>query len=501
MFNIKRNFYGKLIFLLVFIFVVQSFSACSSKNSNNNNNETNDGENTTSADSSAETTEQAISDDVPELNFNGETVSILYRDYMQYEVTAEAENGDVINDAVYRRNAKIEDRFNIKFNMISTKGAWDYKDDFENKVKNSVSAGDNEFEIIDGYAAYILELTFGGYLNNWKDIPYIGFDKPWWNQNFINEMTINGKLYFLTGDLALSTIWESNALFFNKVMWQNYGFENPYNMVKAGKWTLDNMAQITRQVSKDLNGDGKFDESDLYGYVTDTYNQVDAYTIALDAPVTAKGNDGLPQFIIDQPRYTEAFTKLYDFMRGDVSTFAGNKQPTSTDIYSMYRPMFQNQQALILAEYLGNSSQMRGFDFDFGILPFPKYDENQAEYKTMPQNGYTMFCTPVTIQNPEKIGAVTEAMAAESYKTVLPAFYDVALKTKYARDDESAEMIDIIRDGISFNFGIEYAFTIGGSNNWRGLVTDKNSNITSWVDKNLPKLQLGLEKVLAIYEQ
>ena len=187
-------------------------------------------------------------------------------------------------------------------------------------------------------------------------------------------------------------------------------------------------------------------------------------------------------------------------MRENISTYAGTLQPTATDIYSMYRPMFQEQRALILAEYLGNASQMRSYEFDFGILPFPKLDDNQERYKTAPQNGYTMFCTPVTVQNTEKVGAVIEALAAETGKDVLPAFYEIALKTKFARDEESSEMIDIIREGISYNFGTEYGWCLAGAHPWRNMVTDKNKNIVSWLDKNMPRLEKAIAKILSTYE-
>jgi hypothetical protein len=150
---------------------------------------------------------------VPALNFNGDSVSVLFRDdgIWYEEMYSEAQNGDTINDAVYKRNLSVEERFNVKFKMTAVPGAWSYKDDFLKLVRNTISAGDNEFEIVCGYAAYIVDLTSGNFFNNWRDIPYLDFDKPWWNSKFVSEMTVNNKLYFLTGDLALSTIWEANV--------------------------------------------------------------------------------------------------------------------------------------------------------------------------------------------------------------------------------------------------------------------------------------------------
>ena len=495
----KKIFFTRIVIL--FLLAVILLQSCA-KSSDNTADDDNIDENNSAEGNDIEE-QPIITDDLPDgLNFNGETFTILYRDYMNYETYAEAETGEVINDAVYRRNAYVEERLNIKFNMVPIQGAWDHKDSFLAKVRNTVSAGDDEYDMINGYAAYIVELSGGGYLLNWKDIPYIGFDKPWWNQDFTNEMTINNKQYYMTGDLALSTIHMANVLFFNKNMWQDYGFEeSPYKLVKDGKWTLDKMAEFTKQVTEDVNGDGKYNEDDLYGYVTDTHNQIDAYVVSFDVPISAKGDDGLPKYQIQGEKFATAFMRLYEFTRENESTFAGTEQPTAVDIYCIYRPIFQNQRALILAEYLGNSSYMRDYDFDFGILPFPKLDENQPKYKTMPQNGYTMFCIPATVSNPEKVGAVMEALSSESYKSVVPAFYDIALKTKYARDEDSAEMIDIIRDGISYNFAMEYVVPLGSPHlQWRNLVTNKKTNITSEVERQMNSWEKNLEKILIAYE-
>lgn len=499
-----KKLWKLLIFVLTLIIFLQPLHSCAPKKDENDKaNENLNEKETAEEDLSEENNKpEEISDDIPELNFGGETINILYRDYMAYEAYAESQNGDVINDAVYKRNLAVEERFNVKFNMIAVQGAWDHKDAFLKRIRNSVSAGDDEFDIIEGYAAYIVELvTSGNYLRNWKEIPYIGFDKPWWNQQFIDEMTVYDKCFFLTGDLALSTISMANVLFFNKNMWQNYALEDPYSIVKEGKWTLDKLAEITKNVSVDIDNDGKWTEQDMYGYVTDTHNQIDAYVESFDIPITKTGEDGLPVFVVEDEKFATAFLKLYEFIRGSVSTFAGTEQPTVTDIYSMYRPIFQDQRALILAEYLGNSAQMRSYDFDFGILPFPKLDELQERYRSKSQDGYTMFCTPVTVTNIEKVGAVIEALAAESRKSVVPAFYDVALKTKYARDEESSDMIDIIRDGIGFNFGILYVVPLGNVHlEWRTLITNKQNTIVSSVEKKIGGWNKNLVKVLAAYE-
>lgn len=456
---------------------------------------------TTAAETAAiANTQTKPADNVPELDFGGSDFNILLRTHVSEEFKSEGETGEIVNDTVYRRNVKVEERFNIRFHMIDTAGTWGEQDNFLGKIRNSISAGDSSYDLIAGYAAYIANLTDGGYFFNWKDIPHIDYGASWWNQTLINDLTINGRLYFMTGDLALSTLENAVCLYFNKQIWAGYNFENPYEIVTKGEWTIDKMAEFTRQAYLDLDGDGNYSEGDQYGYVTDTHNLVDAYQAALDVPVTVTGEDGLPALNIQNEKFYSAFLKIYDLLRVQETTYTGIEQTGSPE--SLYRPFFAEGRALILPEYLGNSALMRDYDFDFGILPLPKYETAQKRYQTISQDGFSLFCIPSNIKNPEMVGAVTEVMAVETKNTVVPAFYDVALKNKYTRDDDSAAMIDIIRDGMIYNFNTVYAVTLGvPAHIWRILLINKKDNIASEIEKNLSQYQAKLDSLIELYNQ
>ena len=94
----------------------------------------------------------------------------------------------------------------------------------------------------------------------------------------------------------------------------------------------------------------------------------------------------------------------------------------------------------------------RSMDDDFGILPYPKFDEDD-EYTTAINGVAQLTCIPITVPNVERTGAILEALCAYSARDVVPAFYEVSLKTKYARDDESEEMMDIIKGSIIYDIG------------------------------------------------
>lgn len=44
-------------------------------------------------------------------------------------------------------------------------------------------------------------------------------------------------------------------------------------------------------------------------------------------------------------------------------------------------------------------------------------------------------------------------MACESRKSVIPAYYEVALKVKFTRDEESAKMLDLAFENRVFDYG------------------------------------------------
>ncbi len=457
---------------------------------------------TTAGDAAAnETTaaeETELKDKVPELNFGGADFSILMRTNMSHEFLAEAETGEPINDAVYRRNDKIAQRFNITFNMIEEEGTWATQSNFLGKIKNNVSSGDAVYDLIAGYCAYIAELAADGYYYNWRDINYIDFTAPWWNQVLIAETEINGQLHFMTGDLAISGIQNAICLFYNKDLWNNYQFEDPYELVRSGAWTIDKMQSFTTKAYQDLDGDGQYSDGDQYGYVTDTHNLVDAYQAALEAPALTRDADGTPQLTVQSEKFLDAYAKIFDLLITQQSTYTGFEQADTPE--NLYRPIFDEGRALIVPEWLGNAEILRSLEFDFGILPLPKYDEKQENYHTISQDSFSLFCVPSVVNDIDMVGAITEALACESRNSVIPTFYELALKSKYARDPGSEEMIDLINNSLYYDFSTVHIIALNKpTHSWRLQLMAESENLVSYVESQMKLYTKSLEKLLESY--
>lgn len=409
-------------------------------------------------------------DKIGEYNFNDEDFTVLCRSIQDSdtfnEVAVEENTGDVVDDAIYRRNMELNDRYAVVINAYRTEGNWPSRQNFTDTMKNSISAGDGAFDLILGYQAYMNNVDIAGYLYNFRDVPLLNLEADYYYSDIIEESTLNGKLYYLTGDFTYS-LWPSMLVyFFNKDMASSYQIGDLYQTVRDGSWTLDKLIELTGVVYRDTNGDGLKDAGDEFGLATDYGNIADAYYSAFDIEITVRDEEGIPAINANIEKLDNVITKLYDFYQNTsgVYTYAMTSAMTTNPLADI----FTSGRALFYPERLKNAIDFRGLEIDFGILPYPKWDEAQDLYYSQAWNGYSVMVIPKDAKNLEKTAVMIEALNASSKEYVIPAFYDKALKVKFTRDEASGEMLDLIRDGISFQFGYFFGETINvGCEAWR----------------------------------
>lgn len=439
----------------------------------------------TSAETEEATTEHELSDaekrallkdNVPDKNYNGKDYNILSRVNFAYEFDSEMK-GDVLSDALYERNAIIEDRFNVKIKTIALgtdKNNYDVLED----ANKAIAAGDDAYTLLSAYRWKAAPGSLnGGYVDLYTAAP-IDFAQPWWCKDFVDEASINGRVYLATG--ALSILFQECTLgvFFNKKLASDLKLGDLYSLVRAGDWTLDKLIEYSALAARDANGDGKMDENDVWGVGVNRYTHVDALMFALDIPMTARDKNGIPQYVINSEKMVSAVEKIVAFLRTSDDAYV-----CDDGVKAFKDGMFENNQGLFMTSWLGNAATLREMEADFGIIPYPKWDKAQENYQTMSLDRASTFLIPVTADKSYS-ASIAEAMACQSYKTVVPAFYDTALKTKYARDDESQEMIEIILEHVVFDFADIYSQTLGGDASSAGkmlrtLVWNKDPNFAS----------------------
>ena len=429
------------------ISMLASLSACGGEGAQGG--ETTVGEQTTAAETSP--------DNIPlGTNLNGATVKIYVRgDTIDSEFDNQ-ETGDVVDDAVYNRNRKIEERLNVKLEYMSntSESYWDDRNIYMDTVRAAVLANDGSIDIAAGLSNIMPYLAQDGMFINLmrSDIPYLNFDSPWWPAELTDELSVNGRLYMASGEACLGVIKGMMCFYFNKDIIENNNLESPYDLVTSGKWTLDKMAEMASSVYSDLNGNAKVDIDDQFGFYISSVNHAPNFVLASGMRLTTNDANGLPEYDLGSERIINLVDKLNtimvnDAMLADTGDESGEK-------------CFTDGRCLFMTGEFGFAESFRELPFDYGILPYPKYDETQEDYISSSRATYSLFGILMTA-NAENCAAVLEALASENYRTVTPAYYEKALKVKYSRDDISSQMFDLIKGHISFDYGIVHGPMMG----------------------------------------
>ncbi len=456
--------------------------------------DTTESESTTTAATSDET---ELSDDLPDKTFGGRTFTTLAADYMESGYIADEANGDVINDAVYKRNQAVMERFDIE---LVTKT--DTYNNVAQTLQSSVMAGDDEYQLVANHVIRFGGAVMSDILLNWYDVPYVDFSKPWWSDSTVNDMTYNGVALLAVGDYALDSLGRTYCIFYNKKSAEEYHFGNLYDVVYDGKWTIDYIINLCKDVYSDLNGNGQQDGEDFYGFTTAKTSPIDAFLWSSGGKIFTKTSDGKLEYNYNNEHTVEILEKLYKMCyESDGITVNRPQYEDNNNSHYIARHSFIDSLSAMIPGTLNMTVEyFRELDFDYGILPYPKFDEDQDEYYTMVDGGHAALGVPKSVEDLEFVGIITEALNAESHKIVFPAYYEVALKVKYTRDDESVKMLDMIVDSRVFDFGYVY-------DNWKGvsfffewLIRNESTDFASYYAQNGQTAEAYYEELIEYFD-
>ena len=390
-----------------------------------------------------------LDDDLPELNFNGKELrvrSITY-DKGSYLTIFDMEEatGDVVLDSIYNRNRNIEQRFNMKF--VYDEGL--YNENYT-LLKNIAMANEPSYDLIACINRNAFSAGLEGWLMPMESLTYLDITKPYYSQDINNQLCINGKQLFAYSDECIQMFEAAIAIVFNKKTTEELGLEMPYNLVKSGKWTIDKMGEYLIAGAADLNGDGdmKHDE-DRFGLITCYDMWYPTFWVSSGARTVINTDKGLVFNALGNERFVDALTKCVKMNTDGESVYV---YTTNTNPREEAMKRFKDGYAYFLCMTLGRYNYLRDMEDDYGLVPFPKYDESQENYNSRVIDGY-IHVVPITAPDPEFTSAIMEALASETAKNVFPAYYNKMLTQKVLRDEESIDMLELIRANRSMDLG------------------------------------------------
>jgi len=471
----------KTVFILtMFVMLALVFTGCSGGGDVNTPGAS--GDNTASADTTAvpeaELTEEELKvkkvndtvDELSKVDFEGDTITFFVRgsDYSttwyNRTVYAEEVNNEMINDATFQRNEVIREKMGVSVEQSECYSKWANTNPLIAEIRTLILAGDESYDVYTPTIRAAATLSLEGLLYEFDSIPHINLDAEWWDQSYRESMSIEGSLYSAIGDIFLLDKLSTRAIYFNKTLVENHDLEDPYELVRNDEWNLDKMYEMAKKVGSDIDSNGVMNEFDRYGLMGEIYTVYYLFNGA-GCAFSEKDEEGYPIITIMNDREQSVLSKIMNIYYDTTACYnvQGTQYKRSTTYSSDWdvtKLVWRAERALFFETGFNNLENYRDLEFDFGVVPYPKFDENQEKYYSgFYKDGPAALCVPITNTNLEMTGAVIEALCAQSSITTMEAFYEIGVEGKYTRDEEAKDTIALALENRVYDIAMLFDFT------------------------------------------
>jgi len=389
-----------------------------------------------------------VTDGLGAFDFGGDTFDMLTRTYemVHANLNAAESTGDLLNDAIYDRNRRLEERFNFTFTEVY----YNWNDGGNDYPRQFLLSGDDTYDLYSGRLNNMFTFAAEGLLVPAGEIPHIDHTKPYWNTELYETLKVAGKYRFVVGDYSLAAADFASFMVFNKTMADEFKVGNLYELVRSGKWTIDKFAQLAKLAVSDIDGNQQMDENDRYGYASIAYDILPDFAMGAGVNLFEKDKNGFITFAAaSSEKVIDVFNRVFEIMWDDGVWHAN----TANDDRVAELKLFSDNKALFAYTTPYHlTTTLRETEVDFGIIPYPKWDESQKNYYSR-MAGIELFGISVSNQKPEMAGVIMEAMACDSHNNLTSVYYDTTLNVKGTRDEDSVEMLELILASRKHDFG------------------------------------------------
>lgn len=393
----------------------------------------------------------------PAVDYKGQNVVFAAHQYegswkiLDYQLNATEYSGELLNDALAEANLQVETELNVNLEVLALSQS---ERTNISRLSQLILAGDDAFQYaMVRTAALSSILSTPDQLIDMASVKTIDLSHSWWDQKSVEEYNIYGKQYTAVGDMCFFTYSAPICYFINKQMVEERALEDPYQLVADGKWTYEKMLEMAESVAGDLNGDGASDvEHDSFGYAGER-DSTHYALMGCGVRYTDRDSDGNIRIALDGERIS-AVTERFQSLLHDRSLSLNMSYVNFTDdvipAFKANRLLFYHNQVLVALE-------LRDMEADFGILPQPKYNEEQKEYYATTNDSWCdNVIIPVSNGQLDMTGHVLEALGYTYQQTVKPAFIEKTISNKVIRDVQSQQMLEMIYSNIVYDVGIPF---------------------------------------------
>ena len=398
----------------------------------------------------------------------GEDINILIRPLDQYKREWFVESGEPSNtleEKIMVRNEYVCDKLDIEMNFKQLKG--DTKNTYIDTIMAASRSGSGDYDVVSAYAAYSTAVSAMQAFVNLNDarFPMFHFDQPYWNQSYISTANVDGYLFTVCGDVNLSVFDRTIVTYMNKnaLLERHVDLDDLYDTVLAGDWTYEKFYDLVSEIGyeeKD-NIDG-MTEGDFYALSAIKGSEAsDGFVQAFDLKIISKNGESYSLATgSDRVKLDAAMTKVQNLFYN--SNAAVTWKPTTEEsnaTYLNYKCFTEGRAAFtidVIYHYEAGLAMMRDTDFDIGMIPVPKYDDNQLNYKASVQDAHNvmavMYYGRSSANHYEAISALLESLCAETYNDIRPFYFERMIKTRYVDGAEDARVFDLILASTAWDF-------------------------------------------------
>lgn len=492
--------------IIAALMLLSSLAACSGTSGGAENSTAAAVSETTTAEETTES--QFVSDELPELDYNGATVNWIVGDYMYAfwgDFYAESETGNRINDTLYSMKNSVDERVGIDINFIQYVHDWSNMNDFIKQITSTVLAGSNDYDVVSSVMNFISQQLEASYFCNLADNAYMDFDKPWWNSTIAEAMPTDA-VYFAAGDGALAAVKHTFCVFFNQDMLGSYGVtDDMYKLVEDGQWTLDKLESYAGVFYSDLDGDGAASFGDNFGLSFGDANKYLGFIFSLGVKEVTKTSTGY-EVTFGNERAVSMMQRMCALVNENTGVWRALPNSDNEELIAsgggnyVTRVFLEGRSAFSCGLVQDAATIVPSVDFAYGVLPYPKWDEAQEDYVSMLQRN-CYFLIPSSCTDADMSGAALEAWSSLAYRQLQPEYFEVSLKTRYSSDEGMSRTFDILRETLTFDIGEIFGSYIDiPSATFRENIRSNKSDWSSFIEKNLEKWNKALEDVYDNYK-
>ena len=376
------------------------------------------------------------------------------------------DDGDILGTELFNRLHRIEDNMKVDLNL-NFYDSLGIRNDFPEEARKLLESSDpnKTVHLVSTHSEFAGALTLEGRFQDIAKSNFMDFNAPCWPDSLIYNTAIDGHVYYVTGDISPTFIYETYTVVYNKMLLEENKIEDPIALVYSGEWTIDKLISMTSGIYKDLNSNGKVDVGDLtaFNFNDRAHHKSFAYSAGV---LTIERDDEsgyawTKDFVGDKMEIIHS--KLLDWVRNNDGVTVYDEMPD-------YGVSFKQGTNIFNAASFGYiKNELIESGIVFGFLPCPKLDASQTEYCSSLGDPVSYWAIPTGVDLDDCSAPILHQLGADAFKFITPSivrklFNQVVYSVKGG--DDVCNMFNLIKRSVVLDAAQVYSKAL----NYNGII-------------------------------